>query len=56
MPKSVRRQRQDTFDFLYLWLTGHDIKVELGVHHRLRMNPLWIDLDTRVMKLAPSWR
>lgn len=50
MPKKVRSQRQDTFDFLYLWLTGFDVQVELGVNHRLRMNPLWSDLNTRVME------
>lgn len=50
MPRKARRQRQDTFDFLCLWLTGYDVQVELGVNHRLRMNPLWSNLDTRVME------
>jgi len=50
MPRKARRQRQDTFDFLYLWLTGYDVQAELGVNHRLRMNPLWSNLDTRVME------
>lgn len=52
MPRKVRRQRQDTFDFPYLWLTGYDIQIELGVNHRLRMNPLWSDLDSRVMEAS----
>lgn len=50
MPRNARRKRQETFDFLYLWLTGYDVQVELGVNHRLRMNPLWSDLDTCVME------
>lgn len=50
MPRKARRQHQDTFDFLYLWLTGYDVQVELGINHRLRMNPLWSDLNTRVME------
>lgn len=50
MPKKVRRQGQDTFDFLYLWLTGYDVQVDIGVNHRLRINPLWRNLGTPVME------
>lgn len=52
MAKKTRRQGQDTFDFLYLWLTGYDIQVGLGVNHRLRMNPLWSDLEIHVLEAS----
>lgn len=52
--KARRRQRRDTFELLSLWVTGYEVQVELGVNGRLRMKPLWGDLDTPVMQ-ARSW-
>ena len=52
MAKKARRQRQDTFDFLCLWLTGYDVQAQLGVNPKLRMNPLLSDLDTRVLEAS----
>lgn len=54
MPRKARRMSRDTFEFLSMWLTGYDFRVEMDVNSNLRSNPLWVDLDDRIFT-ACSW-
>lgn len=54
MPRKARRKSRDTYEFLSMWLTGYDFRVEIGVNTNLRSNPLWADLDDKLFT-ASSW-
>ena len=54
MPRKAQRKARDTYEFLSMWLTGYDVRVEMGVNTNLRSNPLWADLDDQVFT-ARSW-
>lgn len=54
MPGKTRRKRRDTFDFLSMWLTGYDFRVELGVNTNLRMSPVWVSLEDRILE-SRNW-
>ena len=54
MPRKTRRKSRDTYEFLSMWLTGYDFRIELGVNTNLRRDSLWVGLDDRLFE-ARSW-